>query len=125
MMNIFNKVALEGMKKSRTRTFVTVIGVILSTTMITAIATFAISLQHYMINGSFEKSGNWHVAFTDASFIKSCKQDKQVKRTAAVKNIGYAILDGCKINFKNIITCHYHSSNRQLNYDFNFSLPTC
>lgn len=97
-MNIFNKIALQGMKKSRTRTFVTVIGVILSTTMITAVATFAISLQNYMINGSLEKSGKWHVAFTDAdaSFIKSCKQNNQVKSIVAVENIGYAALDGCK-----------------------------
>ena len=97
-MNIFNKVALLSMKKSRTRTFVTVIGVILSATMITAVATFAISLQNYMINGSLEKSGKWHVAFTDAdaSFIKSCKQDKQVKSTVAVDNVGYATLEGCK-----------------------------
>ena len=97
-MNIFNKVALQSMRKSRTRTFVTVIGVILSATMITAVATFSISLQHYMINGSLEKSGKWHVAFTDVdtSFIKNCKQNKQVKRTVAVGNIGYATLDGCK-----------------------------
>lgn len=101
-MNIFNKVALQSMRKSRTRTFVTVIGVILSATMITAVATFSISLQHYMINGSLEKSGKWHVALVDedASFIKICKQNKQVKHTVTVENIGYAALDGCKIRNK-------------------------
>ena len=46
-MNIFNKVTLQSMKKSRTRTIVTIIGVILSAAMITAVATFAVSLQNY------------------------------------------------------------------------------
>ena len=35
-MNIFNKVAMQGLKKNRTRTIVTIIGVILSAAMITA-----------------------------------------------------------------------------------------
>ena len=60
-MNIFNKVTLQGMKKSRTRTIVTVIGVILSAAMITAVATFAVSLLNYMVNGSIVKYGSWHV----------------------------------------------------------------
>ena len=49
MMNIFHKVTLQSMKKSRTRTIVTVIGVILSAAMITAVTTFSVSLLNYMI----------------------------------------------------------------------------
>ena len=44
-MNIFHKVTMQNMLKNRTRTLVTIIGVILSTAMIMAVATFAISLQ--------------------------------------------------------------------------------
>ncbi len=62
-MNIFNKVTLQSMKKSRTRTIVTIIGVILSAAMITAVATFAVSLQNYMVNGAIQKYGSWHVGF--------------------------------------------------------------
>ena len=54
-MNIFNKVTLQSLKKNRTRTIVTVIGVVLSAAMITAVATFAVSLQSYMINGAAAK----------------------------------------------------------------------
>lgn len=97
-MNIFNKVALQGMKKSRTRTLVTIIGVILSATMITAVASFAISLQNYMIKGSLQKTGNWHIEFTDkdAAFSKDCNKNKSIERTATIQNIGYAKLEGCK-----------------------------
>ena len=51
-MNIFNKVTLQSMKKSRTRTIVTIIGVVLSAAMITAVATFGVSLLNYLVNGA-------------------------------------------------------------------------
>ena len=66
-MNIFHKVALEGLKKSRTRTGATIVGVALSTALFTAVTTFAISLQSYMMNGAIVKYGGWHVAFSDVS----------------------------------------------------------
>ena len=65
-MNIFHKVTMQNMLKNRTRTLVTIIGVILSTAMIMAVATFAISLQNFMVKGSEQKYGDWHVAVLDA-----------------------------------------------------------
>lgn len=97
-MNIFNKVTLKGMKKSRTRTIVTVIGVILSAAMITAVATFAVSLQSYMINGAIVKYGGWSVEFLDtsSSFVQDRIHDKGVENVSAYENIGYAALNGGK-----------------------------
>lgn len=95
-MNIFNKVALQGLKKSHTRTFVTIIGVILSAALITAVATFGVSLLNYMANGAAQKYGGWHVAFLDAdpSFVQEQTNNKEVADTATFENIGYAKLDG-------------------------------
>ncbi len=95
-MNIFNKVTLQSMKKSRTRTIATIIGVAMSAAMITAVATFGTSLLHYLINGSVVKYGGWHVAFldVDSSFIKERSNDKEVVNTALFENIGYATLEG-------------------------------
>ncbi|WP_256865511.1 ABC transporter permease [Paenibacillus sp. 32352] len=97
-MNIFNKVTLQGMKKSRTRTIVTIIGVVLSTAMITAVATFGVSLLSYMANGAAQKYGDWHVEFLDvpSSFVQERTHDEGVANTAAFENIGYAKLDGGK-----------------------------
>ncbi|WMJ81485.1 FtsX-like permease family protein [Clostridium sp. MB40-C1] len=94
-MNIFNKVALQGLKKNRTRTLVTIIGVILSAAMITAVATFGISLLNYMANGAAQKYGNWHVEFLNvpSSFVQERAHDEEVADTAAFENIGYAKLD--------------------------------
>ncbi|OOM73680.1 ABC transporter permease YtrF precursor [Clostridium puniceum] len=97
-MNIFNKVTLQGMKKSRTRTIVTIIGVILSAAMITAVATFGTSLLKFLVNGSIGKYGGWHVEFldVDSSFVQERTHDNGVSNTAVFENIGYATLDGGK-----------------------------
>lgn len=97
-MNILNKVALQGLKKNRTRTLVTIVGVVLSAAMITAVATFGTSLLNFMANGSIAKCGNWHVAFedVDSSFIQERANDKEVTSTAIFENIGYAMLDDAK-----------------------------
>lgn len=94
-MNIFNKVAMQGLKKSPTRTLVTVIGVVLSAAMITAVATFAVSLQNYMINGAAAKYGNWHVEIPDAdsSFMLEQAEDRRVVSEVELQNIGYATLE--------------------------------
>lgn len=98
MMNIFHKVTLQSMKKSRTRTIVTVIGVILSAAMITAVTTFSVSLLNYMIKGATVKYGGWHVEFldVDSSFAEARTRDDGVAGTAISENIGYAELKGGK-----------------------------
>ncbi len=91
-MNIFHKIALEGLKKNRTRTFVTIIGVILSTVMITGVTTFGVSLLDYMARGAIQKYGRWSAAFfnTDESFVQERSGDKEVTDTVTFENIGYA-----------------------------------
>lgn len=95
-MNVFHKIALQDLKQNKSRTFVTIIGVILSTALITAITTFAVSLQNYVINGAIKKYSDWHIAFTDvpSSFVQEQVRDKRVDRVVFYENIGYAMLDG-------------------------------
>lgn len=97
-MNIFHKVTLQNMLKNRTRTFVTIIGVILSSALITAVATFALSLQQYMMAGSEKKYGDWHVEFFDTSinFAKDQEKNKDVLKTTIFEDIGYSKLEGGK-----------------------------
>lgn len=95
-MNIFHKITLESLRKSRTRTLVTIVGVILSAAMITSVATFAVSLQNYMINGAAVKYGNWHVAIPNggSSFLSEQREDSRVESVVGLQNIGYAPLEG-------------------------------
>lgn len=94
-MNIFHKVALEGLKKSRTRTLVTIIGAILSAAMLTGVTTFGISLINYMVNGKAAETGDWQVAFFNvpSAFVQEQKEEKGVSRTVTAENIGYAMIE--------------------------------
>ena len=98
-MTIFQKITLQSLKKSRTRTLVTIIGVILSTAMVTAVATFAVSLQNYLVNGAIAKYGDWHVAFTNTSDTLLTDQisDARVDHAAVYDNVGYAQLTDGKM----------------------------
>ena len=60
-MNIMNKVTLQSMKKNRTRTIVTIVGIILSVSMVTAVTTIVTSLQNYLLESAVYKNGDWHV----------------------------------------------------------------
>lgn len=97
-MNIFHKVALQGLKKNRTRTFVTVIGVVLSAALFTAVATFGTSLLQYLINGSVAKYGSWHINFVDVDwdFVQERMGDSEVTDAVLFENMGYALLEGAK-----------------------------
>ncbi len=95
-MNIFHKIALQGLLRSRTRTVVTIIGVILSAAMFTAVITFGFSLLDYVTEGAAVRYGNWHAAFLDASpsFAREREEDSQVTDTVTFENIGYAKYEG-------------------------------
>lgn len=95
-MNIFWKVSLQGMKGNSARTFVTVIGALLSTTLFTAIVTFGTSLVAFLIDSEIQKGGNWHILFSgvQASQVQEWREEEGVLESASFENIGYALLEG-------------------------------
>lgn len=96
MRNIFHKIAFQGLRKNRTGTLVTVVGVVLSTALFTAIASFGTSLIHYMVEAEIAKKGNWHITFSDVPAIQKSEwlADEAVEEAASYENIGYAVLEG-------------------------------
>lgn len=97
-MNIFHKVALQGLRRSRTRTLVTVAGVALSAALFTGVATLAVSLQRYMMNGAASKYGSWQVELPAAGpeFAAEAAADSRVQAVTVLQNLGYAPLEGGK-----------------------------
>lgn len=94
--SIFRKVAWQGMKGNRTRTFVTVVGAMLSTALFTTIVTFGTSLMGYMADSEIAKGGNWHILFSgvSASRLQEWREDEEVLDSVSFENIGYALLSG-------------------------------
>lgn len=95
-MNIFHKIALRGMQNSRARTMVTIIGVALSTALITAVITFGISLLNYAAEGAAQKYGAWQGLFWDVNedFVQKQNENTAVAQTVQTETIGYAMLCG-------------------------------
>jgi len=91
-MNIFHKVTIKSLAMNKTRTIVTIIGIILSAAMITAVTTFLSSLQDYMLDNAIYVDGDWHGAFynIDSNTAKGLKHDNKIESAAFAHNIGYA-----------------------------------
>lgn len=91
-MNIFARITARTMKENKTRTIVTMIGVILSTAMITAVATLGGTFQNFFIEYTKEQDGSWHVAGLSLPVKEAKKAEKQeeVTNSTKVAELGYA-----------------------------------
>ncbi len=100
-MNVFNKVTLQSLKKNKTRTIVTIIGIILSAAMICAVTTFVSSVQNYLIDSSIYSRGDWHGSTSNVDYetYMEIGNDKAVSQTTYNQILGYAEI-GSKNEFK-------------------------
>ncbi|HJB26799.1 MAG TPA: FtsX-like permease family protein [Firmicutes bacterium] len=94
MMKIINKVTLRHMLLNKKRTLVTIIGVIISVAMITAVSTFAASMFDFMQRMEMQDSGNWHVSYlgTKVSSLSAIAEDDGTKEMYVTREDGYAKL---------------------------------
>lgn len=101
-MNIFNKVTLKTLSKNKARTLVTIIGIILSASMITAVTSSVSSLQDFLVDLTVSQDGDWHGAVYDVNKaqIDDLKEDTEVKSFIWLQKIGYALLEGCQNEYK-------------------------
>lgn len=100
-MNVFNKVTLCSLKKNRTRTIVTIIGIILSAAMICAVTTFVSSMQNYAIQYIIYNNGDWHGAVYNAGYYDytNISENEEIYDTLYGQLLGYAHVDS-KNEFK-------------------------
>ena len=63
-MNIVNRLTLRCLRLNKRRTLVTIIGIILSVAMLTAISTIFFSFMDLMQRDTIAKSGEWHASST-------------------------------------------------------------
>ena len=94
-MDVFNKVTLESLKKNRTRTIVTIIGIMLSAAMICASTTFVSSMQNFVLRCEIYSSGDWHGAVYDAAYkdYEDIRDSGKVSSAAYAQVLGYAKID--------------------------------
>lgn len=97
-MNIVNKVTLRQLRLNKKRTLVTILGVIISVAMITAVATLAFSTMDLMQRVTIAQNGNWHVAYQDVNIeqFRAVENDASTQTAFLSQNLGYAKIDGAK-----------------------------
>ncbi len=101
-MNIMNKVTRKGLQKNKTRTLVTIIGVILSAAMFTAVTTFISSLQNYLVEYTIAQEGDWHGLISNATpeTYESLMENKEVDFVSLTRSGGFALLQDSSNKYK-------------------------
>src|SRR5690625_2883276 len=94
-MNIVNKLTLRHLKENKRRTLVTMIGVIISVAMLTAVATLAVSFMALLQKQEIADSGEWHVLYKDVNEeqLKTIQADKNTKSVVLSNDVGYSLLE--------------------------------
>lgn len=95
-MNIVNKLTIRHLKQNKRRTLVTIIGVIISVAMVTAVSTLFFSFSDLMIRQSIADTGEWHVQYQDVNKeqLAAIHDDDATKTVAITRDLGYAPLEG-------------------------------
>ena len=91
-MNILNKLTSNYLKLNKKRTLVTIIGIILSGAMITAVATLAVSFQSFMLDVEISQDGAWEAIFKDVRTgdIGEIVHDKRFTNVMLMAPVGMA-----------------------------------
>ena len=101
-MNIFHVFAKKSLLANRARSVITIVGIILSTAMLTAVTTMTSSIRQYGV--AYEKAavGGWHVRadrIGQASY-EEILSDLRVADSCTLLNVGYALIPGMESTYK-------------------------
>lgn len=101
-MKILSKITWENLKKNKTRTLVTIIGIMLSVSLFTAVMSSITSVNHYMINVLIEQTGNYHgkVFNVNSQDLENTLKDPAVESVKKIQNIGYAEITAIQNDYK-------------------------
>lgn len=91
-MNIFHRFTLASLKKNRVRTLVTVIGIMLSMALLTAVIEGANSGMQYLVRAGTERVGAFHGYWreVEADKVSELARAEDVNKTAAFYRVGHA-----------------------------------
>ena len=94
-MNLLNKLTIKNLKLNKKRTIVTIIGIMLSVALITAVSSIYASGIESLIKFEINEKGNFHVAYYDVpvSDLSLFENNRSIDTLNLVENIGYAKID--------------------------------
>ena len=94
-MNLLNKLTIKNVKLNKKRTVVTIIGIMLSVALITAVSSIYVSGINSLISFETYEKGDFHVAYYDVPCedLDIFKNNRGIENVNLTKNIGYAKID--------------------------------
>ena len=101
-MNLLNKLTIKNLKLNKKRTIVTVIGIMLSVALITAVASLYTSAVSSFTEYIKKRNGNFHVVYYNFPYseVDTIKNHRGIESMAYVQNLGYAKLKDSNNNYK-------------------------
>lgn len=101
-MKILNKLTVKNLKLNKSRTIVTIIGIMLSCALIMVVAGMAASAQQTMVNLQINMTGNYDLFVKGANkkIIDNAQANRNVKDIYIKQNLGCAYLPQAKFDTK-------------------------
>ena len=94
-MNLLNTLTIKNLKLNKKRTIVTIVGIILSVALITAVASMYDSLASSLISYETAVKGNYHYAYydVDSKDVVTFKNNKSIESINITQGLGYASIE--------------------------------
>ncbi len=94
-MKLIRHLTWQNMKSSRARTLVTLMGIILSAAMFTAVTTMAVSIQSYMIRAEKAYNGDYFVRYdySTAEDLRNIQKEDSVLSLGTMGTVGYTTME--------------------------------
>lgn len=91
-MKILLRYTIKTLQENKKRTFLTLVGIIISVAMITAVSCIVFSLTEFFVNRAVNEYGNWEIVYKDCTVLQQNKlaQDPRVNSVFLVQEGGYA-----------------------------------
>lgn len=101
-MELLNKLTIKNLKLNKKRTIVTIIGIVLSVALITAVASMFFSAKNSLIKFEIRERGNFHYCFFDVPIqnINEFKENRKIETMYCTQSLGYDYLKESKNEYK-------------------------
>ena len=101
-MDLLNKLTWKNLKLNKKRTIVTVIGILLSVSMLTAVASMFFSAGTSLIRHEIEETGDFHYGFFHVPIeeAEDLKEHRKIEKVYFTNPAGYALLEGIQNEYK-------------------------
>ena len=93
-MKVLNEITLKSLKLNKKRTIVTIIGIILSVSLITAVFGMVACFRETLLKKAIKDNGYNHIiASGNHDILNILKNNREIKKTMVVANLGYSYIN--------------------------------